>query len=133
MNGSKNIRSGKRLAWMAVLSGAMVMTFSLAAFGQQEVDPTWYDPWMPNTTVIQSAQLAVVQTAVNTAGHTTEAMAGAAAVEHQAKDKSVSSTSSSSSSSTSTSLTKRAAKTSAKRSANQRSADQGSVNQGNAL
>ncbi|MGB8782409.1 MAG: hypothetical protein WCD02_04790 [Terriglobales bacterium] len=132
MNGSKNIRSGKRLAWMAVLSGAMVMTFSLAAFGQQEVDPTWYDPWMPNTTVIQSAQLALVQTAENTAGHTTEAMAGAAAVEHRAKDKSVSSTSSSSS------TTKSAAKTSAKRSANQRSANQGSVNQrsvnqGNAL
>jgi len=116
MNGAKNIRSGKRLVWMAVLLGAMVTTFSLAAFGQQEVDPTWYDPWAPNTTVIQSAQPAVVHTAENTTVPTTKPTAEAAAVQHHAKGKSV--TSSSSSSSTSTS-TKRVAKTSARRAANQ--------------
>src|SRR5271166_136953 len=111
MNGAKNIRSGKRLVSMAVLSGAMVTTFSLAAFGQQEVDPTWYDPWAPNTTVIHSAQPAVVHTAENTAGHTIEPTAEAAAVQHHAKGKSVSSSS-----------TKRTAKTSAARSANQANA-----------
>jgi hypothetical protein len=62
MNSSKNIRSCKRLAGIAALSGALIMTCSLAAFGQQEVDPTWYNPWPgPNTAVAQSAPQAAVQ------------------------------------------------------------------------
>ncbi len=53
MNSQNNFGSCKRFAWIAVLTGAMVTTFSLAAFGQQEVDPTWYDPWAPNTALVQ--------------------------------------------------------------------------------
>jgi hypothetical protein len=62
MSSSKNITSFKRLAWIAALSGAMITTFSLSAFGQQEVDPTWYNPWPgSNTAVAQSAPQAAVQ------------------------------------------------------------------------
>jgi hypothetical protein len=62
MNGSRNIRSCKRLAWIAVLSGAMVTAFSLSAFGQQEVDPTWFDPWAaPTAAAVHPAQKAAVQ------------------------------------------------------------------------
>jgi len=62
MNSSKNIRSFKRLAWIAALSGAMMTTFSLSAFGQQEVDPTWYNPWPGSSTAVaQSAPQAAVQ------------------------------------------------------------------------
>jgi hypothetical protein len=90
MNGSRNIRSCKRLAWIAVLSGAMVTSFSLSAFGQQEVDPTWFDPWAaPTAAAVHPAQKAAVQ--------------------HHANLKTVSSSSSSS---------KRAAKASVKRTSN---------------
>ncbi len=62
MNSSKNIRSFKRLAWIAALSGAMITTFSLSAFGQQEVDPTWYNPWPGSSAAVaQSAPQAAVQ------------------------------------------------------------------------
>jgi hypothetical protein len=61
MNGKNSFGSCKKVAWIAVLSGAMVTTFSLAAFGQQEVDPTWYDPWAPKTAEVHPAQSAVVQ------------------------------------------------------------------------
>ena len=90
MNSKNNFGSCKRFAWIAVLTGAMVTTFSLAAFGQQEVDPTWYDPWAPNTTPV----------------HRDVQPAPPAAVQHHAKPKHASSY-------------KRVAKTSAKRSANQ--------------
>jgi hypothetical protein len=62
MTGLKNVKSYKRLAWIAVLSGAMVSTFSLSAFAQQDVDPTWFDPWAPNTSATHSAQQAKVET-----------------------------------------------------------------------
>jgi hypothetical protein len=61
MNSKHNFGSCKRFAWIAVLSGVMVTTFSLAAFGQQEVDPTWYDPWAPKTAEVQPAPPAAVQ------------------------------------------------------------------------
>jgi len=73
MNGSKGFRPGKALARMATLLGAMVTIMLLPAFGQQEVDPTWYDPWgTPNTAVVQASQ-------TRATGH-----------QHQAKVKSVS-------------------------------------------
>ena len=54
MNGSKGSRSCRALALMATLFGAMVT--ALPAFGQQEVDPTWYNPWAaPSTVVVHSS------------------------------------------------------------------------------
>jgi hypothetical protein len=53
MNRSRDISPYRFLAMIAVLFGAMV----LPAFGQQEVDPTWYDPWAPpSPAVVQSAK-----------------------------------------------------------------------------
>jgi hypothetical protein len=42
-------------AFMAMLFGAIFTILLLPAYGQQEVDPTWYDPWTPNA-VAHSAQ-----------------------------------------------------------------------------
>jgi hypothetical protein len=44
MNGSKAMKPRRALAMMAMLFGTILMTM-LPAFGQQEVDPTYYDPW----------------------------------------------------------------------------------------
>lgn len=44
MNGTSNLKSCKRLTWIAVLTAAMVAAFTLPMYAQQEVDPTWYDP-----------------------------------------------------------------------------------------
>jgi len=74
MNSQNNFGSCKRFAWIAVLTGAMVTTFSLAAFAQQEVDPTWYDPWAPKTAPV----------------HTEAQPAPPAAVQHHARIKHVS-------------------------------------------
>jgi len=53
MNGSKGIRPRRILALIAMLFGALL----LPAYGQQEVDPTWYNPWAAsNTTVVHSSQ-----------------------------------------------------------------------------
>ena len=53
MNQSREISPYRFLAMIAVLFGAMV----LPAFGQQEVDPTWFDPWAPpSPAVVQSAK-----------------------------------------------------------------------------
>ncbi len=52
MNRSKSISANRVLAFIAMLAGAMVTTMLLPAYGQQEVDPTWYDPYavhVPNT------------------------------------------------------------------------------------
>ena len=57
MNGSRGYKSCRILAMTAVLFGAMVTTLALPAYGQQEVAPTWYDPWAaPNTVVVHSSQ-----------------------------------------------------------------------------
>ncbi len=53
---NRAILSCKRFAWIAVLSGAIVTTFSTPVFAQQEVDPTWYNPWAPSTTAVQHEQ-----------------------------------------------------------------------------
>ena len=54
-------RSGMRacrvLAFIAMLFGVMVTTLPLPAYGQQEVDPSWYNPWpATNTAVVHSSQ-----------------------------------------------------------------------------
>ena len=57
MNRSKGMRPCRVLAMTAMLFAAMVTTVPLPAYGQQEVDPTWYNPWAaPNTEVSHSSQ-----------------------------------------------------------------------------
>lgn len=56
MNRSRDFRLRRVLVWMAMLFGVMVTTL-LPAYGQQEVNPTWYDPWPgPNAAVARSSQ-----------------------------------------------------------------------------
>ena len=45
MNGSNSIGRRKGLISMAILVGAMFAMFSLPASAQQDVAPSWYDPW----------------------------------------------------------------------------------------
>ncbi len=59
MTGSKNVERNRVLASIAVLFGAIFTIFLLPAYGQQEVDPTWYDP-APNPAVAQPSQPAAV-------------------------------------------------------------------------
>ncbi len=55
--GSKGIGRSRVLASMAMLFGAIFTILLLPAYGQQEVDPTWYDPWVaPNAPVVPPAQ-----------------------------------------------------------------------------
>jgi hypothetical protein len=55
--GSKGIGRSRVLASMALLFGAIFTIFLLPAYGQQEVDPTWYDPWAaPIAAVVHPAQ-----------------------------------------------------------------------------
>ena len=54
MNCSKGIRPRRPLAMVATLFGAMVLT--LPAFGQQDMDPTWFNPWdAPKAAVAKSS------------------------------------------------------------------------------
>lgn len=63
MNDSKGIRQPRVTAFMAMLLGAIFTVLILPAYGQQEVDPSWYDPWTPNATAAHPTQLApAVQT-----------------------------------------------------------------------
>lgn len=59
---NRAILSCKRFAWIAVLSGAIVTTFSTAVYAQQEVDPTWYNPWAPPTAAVHHDQQAATHT-----------------------------------------------------------------------
>lgn len=45
MNGSNGIGRCKGLASLAILLGALFTIFLLPASAQQDVSPTWYDPW----------------------------------------------------------------------------------------
>jgi hypothetical protein len=57
MKGSRSIRPCRVPTFIAMLCGAIFTILLLPAFGQQEVDPTWYDPWAaPNTVVVHSSQ-----------------------------------------------------------------------------
>ncbi len=88
MIGSKNISPCRVLTFVAMLSGAMLNTLIVPAYGQQEVDATWYDPVPntvanaapsagPNATVVHSSQPAMAfhprqaaVTTVSSAGNT---------------------------------------------------------------
>src|SRR5215469_121576 len=43
-------------ALIAVLFATVVMALPRQANGQQETNPTWYDPWAPPNTVVHSVQ-----------------------------------------------------------------------------
>lgn len=45
MNGSTGIGRRKGLASLAILLGAIFTMFLLPASAQQDVAPSWYDPW----------------------------------------------------------------------------------------
>jgi len=56
MKRSEVISQNSALPYIAMLLGAMLTILML-----QEVDPTWYDPWIaPNATVVNLAQPAAV-------------------------------------------------------------------------
>jgi len=55
--GSKAARRYRKLASSAMLLGAIFTILLLPAYGQQEVDPTWYDPWAaPHAAVAYPSQ-----------------------------------------------------------------------------
>lgn len=61
MNGSIGIGRCKGLASLAILLGAMLTVFLLPASAQQDVSPSWYDPWAaPNTAAAHPAQAPAV-------------------------------------------------------------------------
>lgn len=64
MKDSKGVSQRRVPAFMAMLF-ATVTILMIPAFGQQEVDPAWYDPWAPNTAVVQTIQPA-------SSGHTSQ-------------------------------------------------------------
>ena len=53
---SKSSCSRKPLALIAMSFAMMFGTFLLPAYGQQEVDPTWYNPWAPSAAAVQTSQ-----------------------------------------------------------------------------
>ena len=58
MNGSIGIGRCKGLATLAILLGAL---FTIPAYAQQDVSPSWYDPWAaPNVPVAHPAQAPAV-------------------------------------------------------------------------
>jgi hypothetical protein len=60
MNGPRGIRLGRIMALTATLFAAMITTLPLPAYGQQEVDPTWYNPWAaPSAVAVHPAQQSV--------------------------------------------------------------------------
>jgi hypothetical protein len=70
MNDSKGVQQRRVTAFMAMLLGAIFTVLILPAYGQQEVDPSWYDPWTPNATAAHAIQLApAVQTSQPLANH----------------------------------------------------------------
>ena len=57
MNRSKAITQCRTLPYIAMLLCAIFTILLVPAFGQQEVDPTWYDPWIaPSATAVNLAQ-----------------------------------------------------------------------------
>ena len=54
MNRSTNLSPSRAITRIAVLF-CVVITTLLSAYGQQEVDPAWYDPWVaPNAVVVHA-------------------------------------------------------------------------------
>jgi hypothetical protein len=61
MNGSIGFGRYKGLALLAILMGALFTTLVLPAYAQQDVAPSWYDPWAsPTVLVAHPAQAPVV-------------------------------------------------------------------------
>ncbi|MGB8065051.1 MAG: hypothetical protein WCF26_24405 [Candidatus Sulfotelmatobacter sp.] len=61
MNGSNAIGQRKGLASLAILMGALFTIWLLPAYAQQDVAPSWYDPWAaPTTAVAHPAQAPAV-------------------------------------------------------------------------
>jgi hypothetical protein len=90
---SKAILRSRILASSAILLGAIFTVLLVPAYGQQEVDPTWYDP-MPNTATTQPPQVATVahssQTVVTVHAQKAATESGSAtanAAKSHAKDK----------------------------------------------
>ncbi len=90
---SKAILRSRILASAAIMLGAIFTVLLVPAYGQQEVDPTWYDP-MPNTATAQPAQAAAVvhapQVTVSHDGQQVKAKSASAtpiAAKSRAKDK----------------------------------------------
>jgi len=47
----------RKLEQIAIILGVMVTTLLASAYGQQDVNPTWYDPWAkPSAAIVQSSQ-----------------------------------------------------------------------------
>ena len=71
MNGSNAIGRCKGLASLAILLGALFTILLLPAYAQQDVAPSWYDPWAaPKLSVAHPAQApAVVHSAPPLASH----------------------------------------------------------------
>lgn len=61
MNGSISIGRREGLASLAILLGAIFTMFLLPASAQQDVAPSWYDPWAaPTPAVAHPAQAPAV-------------------------------------------------------------------------
>src|SRR5260370_36388437 len=57
MNECSGISRSRVPVFIDMLFGAIFTILLLPAYGQQEVDPTWYDPWAgPTTAVVHPAQ-----------------------------------------------------------------------------
>lgn len=72
MTGAKRVGRSRALAFVAMLSGAILTMLLLPAYGQQEVAPDWYNPWASNATTVEPAHPAVltpVQLQVTTQRH----------------------------------------------------------------
>ena len=61
MNALRVFSQCRVLAHVTVLCGAMVTAVPHQAYGQQEVDPTWLDPWATPTMAVHSVQKLVPQ------------------------------------------------------------------------
>jgi hypothetical protein len=58
--------SRRVLAFMAVVLGAMLTTMLLPAHAQQEIDPTWYDPYAVHDATAKAAPSAATTVALHT-------------------------------------------------------------------
>lgn len=57
---AKGISRSRALTFSAMLMGALLTILLLPAYGQQEVDPTWYNPWVAPSAAVVPAQLPAV-------------------------------------------------------------------------
>ena len=60
MKRSHSLKSRRVLALVAMF-GAMITTMLSPAYAQQEVDPTWYNPWVSSSTTASTAAVQTTQ------------------------------------------------------------------------